>query len=80
LHGGGGLVSTAQDYAKFCRFLLTGEATPGGTVLLSPASLEAMRRNELTGDIASASYDKGAVSNIFLDLSYIFIKLHPFIT
>jgi CubicO group peptidase (beta-lactamase class C family) len=61
LHGGGGLVSTARDYAKFCRFLQTGEARPGGRVLLSPASIAEMRRNVLPGDIATAAYDKGAV-------------------
>ena len=40
--GDSGLVSTADDYLKFARFLFTGVA-PDGRRLLSEASLKAMR-------------------------------------
>lgn len=45
--GDGGLVSTAEDYAAFARFLQTG-AGRDGKRLLSDASLLAMRTNHLT--------------------------------
>jgi CubicO group peptidase (beta-lactamase class C family) len=44
--GGGGLVSTAADYLKFCRMLLTGGAL-GGVRLLSPATIRHMTANHL---------------------------------
>lgn len=49
--GGGGLVSTLDDYMKFVEML-----RPGGLSsqrLLSPKTLEFMHRNHLKGDIAS---------------------------
>lgn len=46
--GGGGLVGTIDDYAKFAEMLRTG-----GKGLLSPATLRFMMRNHLPGDIAS---------------------------
>ncbi|MHB2166316.1 serine hydrolase domain-containing protein [Alsobacter sp. R-9] len=49
--GGGGLVSTAADYARFCRFLLNkGELD--GTRLLGRKTVELMMANHLDGDIA----------------------------
>ena len=45
--GAGGLVSTADDYLAFCRMLLNGGACRGGRVL-SPASVDAMTRDQLT--------------------------------
>jgi CubicO group peptidase (beta-lactamase class C family) len=50
--GGGGLVGTIDDYMAFVRMLRDG-AAPGGLRLLSPATLDFMRRNHLPGDIAS---------------------------
>lgn len=44
--GGGGLTSTAADYARFCQFLLNG-GTLDGVRLLSRASVDAMRVNQL---------------------------------
>ena len=45
--GGGGLVSTAEDYYVFCRMLLNrGEL--GGTRILSEASVEQMTTDQLT--------------------------------
>jgi CubicO group peptidase (beta-lactamase class C family) len=45
--GDSGLVSTADDFAVFARFLFTGR-TQDGRQLLSPASLKAMQTNYLT--------------------------------
>lgn len=49
--GDSGLVSTADDFAAFARFLETGR-DQAGRVLLSPASLAAMKTNHLTPDQA----------------------------
>nr|QRD81014.1 lipolytic protein [uncultured bacterium] len=46
--GGGGLVSTASDYLRFCRMLLNGGALDG-TRLLSPKTVEMMTVNHLPG-------------------------------
>ena len=45
--GGGGCVSTADDYLKFCRMLL-GNGELDGVRILSPASVEEMTRDQLT--------------------------------
>ena len=45
--GDSGLVSTVDDYLRFARFLRTGHA-PGGRSLLGTASLKAMETNHLT--------------------------------
>jgi CubicO group peptidase (beta-lactamase class C family) len=46
--GGGGLVSTAADYARFCRMLLNrGELD--GARLIAPKTLDLMRTNHLPG-------------------------------
>jgi CubicO group peptidase (beta-lactamase class C family) len=44
--GGGGLVSTASDYLKFCRMLING-GTSEGTQILSPKTIELMTMNHL---------------------------------
>jgi CubicO group peptidase (beta-lactamase class C family) len=44
--GGGGLVSTASDYFRFCQMLLNG-GTLDGVRLLSPLSVELMRTNAI---------------------------------
>ncbi len=56
LGGGGGLVSTAHDYLRFCRMLLGGGSLDG-TRILSRKTLELMTRNHLTDgrDMASAA-------------------------
>ena len=46
--GGGGLVSTAADYLRFCRMLLGG-GTLDGTRILGRKTLELMTRNHLVG-------------------------------
>ena len=49
LSGGGGLVSTTDDYLRFCDFLLRrGERD--GVRLLSPRTLDFMTRNHLPGN------------------------------
>lgn len=47
--GGGGLISTARDYARFEQMLLNGGAL-GSRRILSPRSVELMRSN-LTGEL-----------------------------
>ncbi|PZW50968.1 CubicO group peptidase (beta-lactamase class C family) [Humitalea rosea] len=50
--GGGGLVSTAADYMRFCQFMLNmGELD--GTRLLGVKTVELMTSNHLGGDMAS---------------------------
>ena len=44
--GGGGLVSTASDYLKFCRMLINGGSLDGAQVL-SPKTIELMTKNHL---------------------------------
>jgi CubicO group peptidase (beta-lactamase class C family) len=44
--GGGGLVSTASDYFRFCQMLLNG-GTLDGVRILSPLTVELMRTNAI---------------------------------
>jgi CubicO group peptidase (beta-lactamase class C family) len=46
--GGGGLVSTADDYMRFCRMLLNGGQLDGAR-LLSPKTIKLMTMNHLPG-------------------------------
>jgi CubicO group peptidase (beta-lactamase class C family) len=54
LSGGGGLVSTAADYLRFCRMILGGGELDGVRIL-GPRTLDLMRRNHLPtgGDLTS---------------------------
>lgn len=54
--GGGGLVSTALDYHRFCTFLL-GKGVLDGLRLVSPKTIELMTMNHLPGgsDLTSMS-------------------------
>ena len=47
--GGGGLYSTAEDYARFCEMLLQGGQL-NGTRLLAPRTVEMMRTNHVQPD------------------------------
>src|SRR5439155_16723140 len=47
--GGGGLVSTAHDYMRFCRMMLHG-GTLDGVQILSPKTVELFSLNHLEGD------------------------------
>ncbi|TDR89159.1 serine hydrolase domain-containing protein [Enterovirga rhinocerotis] len=49
--GGGGLVSTAADYMRFCRFMLN-KGTLDGVRLLGRKTVELMTTNHLPGDMA----------------------------
>lgn len=58
--GGGGLVSTAADYARFARMLLNGGELDGVRIL-SPKVVEYMTSNQLGPDIVrTAAYFPGA--------------------
>jgi CubicO group peptidase (beta-lactamase class C family) len=56
--GGGGLVSTAADYLRFCQMLLSGGELDGVRIL-SPATVERMTTNALPPDIRFAGYVSG---------------------
>jgi len=48
--GGGGLVSTAPDYLRFCQMLLNGGELDGVRIL-SPDTVQLMTADSLTADI-----------------------------
>ncbi len=50
--GGGGLVSTAEDYLRFAE-MLRGRGALGDVRLLAPKTVELMSANALRGDLAS---------------------------
>jgi CubicO group peptidase (beta-lactamase class C family) len=52
--GGGGLVSTAADYLRFCQMLLNGGELDGAHIL-SPATVRRMTTNALPSDIRFAN-------------------------
>ena len=56
--GGGGLVSTATDYQRFCQMLLNGGKLDG-VRLLSPRTVELMRTNVLSPAMAGPSPGAG---------------------
>jgi len=56
--GGGGLVSTAADYMRFCQMLLNGGKLDG-VRLLSPRSVELMRTNVLPAAMPTLSPGSG---------------------
>ena len=57
--GGGGLVSTAADYARFAQMLLNkGELD--GVRIIQPASADLMMSNHLSDDLVNAGYGIGA--------------------
>jgi CubicO group peptidase (beta-lactamase class C family) len=59
LSGGGGLVSTAGDYLRFCRMLL-GKGTLDGQRIIGRKTLELMTRNHITGGRSVAAAATGA--------------------
>jgi CubicO group peptidase (beta-lactamase class C family) len=56
--GGGGLVSTATDYMRFCQMLLNGGQL-NGVRLLSPRTVELMRTNVLPPNIPTLAPGAG---------------------
>ncbi|NVN86802.1 MAG: beta-lactamase family protein [Rhodopseudomonas sp.] len=53
--GGGGLVSTTMDYARFCQMLLNG-GTLDGTRIIGRKSLQLMASNHLGAEVPTDSY------------------------
>jgi CubicO group peptidase (beta-lactamase class C family) len=58
--GGGGLVSTAADYLRFCQMLLNGGELDGVRIL-APATIRRMTTNALPSGIRFAGYASGSV-------------------
>ncbi len=56
--GGGGLVSTAMDYMRFCQMLLNGGVLDGVRIL-SPLTVDLMHRNHLPKDMVEMSPGSG---------------------
>ena len=54
LSGGGGLVSTAADYMRFC-LMLSGKGELAGTRLLRTETIEAMTRNQIPDGVGEIS-------------------------
>lgn len=54
--GGAGLVSTVADYAKFVAAMANGGIAHNGYPLLSPNTIDLMRRNQLS-DVQMADFD-----------------------
>jgi CubicO group peptidase (beta-lactamase class C family) len=72
--GGGGLVSTAADYLRFCRMLLNGGALDG-VRLVSPKTLELMSQNHLPGgkelpDIAVSLFSEVTYGGVGFGLGF----------
>ena len=62
--GGGGLVSTASDYLRFCRFMLNkGELD--GVRLLGRKTVELMTMNHLKGDMADMGMPRFSESTYY---------------
>ena len=66
LSGGGGLVSTAADYARFTEMLLRGGELDGVRVL-GPRTLAFMMRNHLPGGGTLASLGRGMFAETAYD-------------
>jgi CubicO group peptidase (beta-lactamase class C family) len=58
--GGGGLVSTAADYLRFCQMLLNGGELDGVRIL-KPATVRQMTTNALPPDVRFAGVESGFV-------------------
>ena len=56
--GGGGMVSTAEDYYRFASMLL-GQGQLGGTRILAPATVKLMTSNHLHPDLLTGKYRIG---------------------
>lgn len=72
--GGGGLVSTAADYVRFCEMLRCGGAL-GEARLLSPKTLALMRANHLPGgrdlaDLSVSMFSEAAYQGIGFGLGF----------
>ena len=63
LSGGGGLVSTMGDYARFCEMLRLG-GTFDGRRLLGPETIRFMTRNHLPGGAAMSDIAVGTLGDV----------------
>jgi CubicO group peptidase (beta-lactamase class C family) len=66
LSGGGGLISTAADYARFTSMLVRGGELDG-TRILSPRTLAYMTRNHLPGGASLATLGRGMFAETAYD-------------
>lgn len=62
--GGGGLVSTASDYLRFCKFMLN-EGELDGVRLLGRKTVELMTSNHLKGDMADMGMPRFSESTYY---------------
>ncbi|HMN46214.1 MAG TPA: serine hydrolase domain-containing protein [Povalibacter sp.] len=72
--GGGGLVSTAGDYLRFCRMLLAG-GTLDGVRILSPKTIELMTSNHLPDgkelpDLSVSLFSEAAYAGVGFGLGF----------
>lgn len=72
--GGGGLVSTAADYLRFCRMLLNGGALDGVRIL-SPKTIELMTANHLPGgkelpDVSASLFSEATYAGVGFGLGF----------
>lgn len=72
--GGGGLVSTAPDYLRFCRMLLNG-GTLDGARILSPKTLQLMSSNHLPGgkelpDLSVSAFSESMYAGVGFGLGF----------
>ncbi len=66
LSGGGGLISTAADFARFTG-MLVGRGELEGTRILGPRTLAYMTRNHLPGGMSLASVGRGMFAETAFD-------------
>jgi CubicO group peptidase (beta-lactamase class C family) len=64
--GGGGLLSTARDYWRFCEMLLAG-GTLDGTRVIGSRTLDFMTRNHLPGGADLSRYATGSFAETAYD-------------
>jgi CubicO group peptidase (beta-lactamase class C family) len=57
--GGGGMVSTAQDYLRFAQMLLNGGELDGVRIL-APATVQLMTSNHLAASLMTAEFSAGS--------------------
>jgi CubicO group peptidase (beta-lactamase class C family) len=69
LSGGGGLVSTASDYMRFCAMMLGG-GTLDGVRLLSRKTVELMTTNHLPDELVPIRFESGAVDGYGFGLGF----------
>ncbi len=66
LSGGGGLLSTAADYWRFCQMLL-GRGALNGTRVLAPRTVDLMSRNHLPGGADLGQLNSGGFAEAVFD-------------